>query len=486
MEQPQNESSTPPTGAQPAEPAPQQQSTPTQPPTAPKRQMPWLWIAIGAAAIIIVIIVLVVINGSRNPQSNNNQPAGLPTSFTVGSQPYLYGCSALTAADFKQTFGFSGPDTIGSASSTDALPEANTKNESDLLKNEGLRSTEGVESDCTVTVARSGQSGTVASFETQMREFADAQRATTYLDGQKRFAVPAGSQDTSALPKLPSFAQTSLLVMPSAQGASSTVKAIVAYKNVAITASYLMDKGETADAIVPKMDALLKSMTGNIDKGLAAKPFTLSGHATFIDKPYVDTCKSLGLRSVAEKLAINLRVDAINRTSQYGALPGSAAAGDGVVSSCSFNFNTAAEQKALDSQKTSSSSSKGISIDEVKKRYPHTLLLSTNTFANASAAMQAMAAKKLRQTKPGTTIEDVSGIGSGGYKLHKDTELPDFSITGNGKRMLVEDSYIAVTGNTMVTINLQQSKSDATQPLSLTEAQAKDLFKLFEAMLGSK
>lgn len=472
MEPTQNDSSSQPTEAQPTEPTPPQTTTTTAPPSAPKRKLPWLWIGIGAAVLVIIIVVIVAMTGgNRNQQSNDNKQAGLPSSFTIGAQPYIYGCSVLTPGDFAKAFGLQESPTIGVTTSTDASLEANTKNEADLLKIENLRQTEAIQSDCKVSAPRGN---TIVTFDAQWRQFADPQRAAQYLDSQKRFTA-AGA------PPLASFPQTSAAILPKADSGLKSVKAIVVHKNSAITASYLMADDEAVEAIVSKFDTLFKTITANMDnKDLATKPASLDGHATTLNKPFIDTCKRIGLRSVAQKLGINIRVDAVDNTGQYGALPGSSAAGDGVASTCSVDFNTKAEQDQLNSKPANE---KGISIEEVRKQHPHTLLLATNRFANADDAAKALAAKKQRQTRPEITIEDVTGIGDGGYKLHKEIELPNFSINNTGKDFSIEDSYIIRLGDTMITINLQQSKNNETMPVTLTEAQAKEIVGLFGAML---
>jgi hypothetical protein len=448
-------------------------SDPLQPPQSQRKRL--LLLAGGGLAIIIVLLFLIVGHRQKNT-SDNRQGAKNAASFNVAGKPYVYACSILTTAGFKTAFNLSGNDTVGSLASSTALPQASDSSETDLTKLFSSSKSSGYASDCTVTVPNNARPGTVISVEMQLRQYADSQSADEYLSSQRRFNTGNGAP----LPELPSFGDKSLIILPSALGASQTIKTVTAHKNMVITLSQLMPDGVTAEATVPMLDSLMKDITANADnQSVATKASSLDGHQTMIGKPFIDTCINVGLIDVAKKLGgISLKADDVSSTNQYGALPSSTAERDGVASSCTVSFATPEEKSA------SPSTTSDYSGTPVNRNYRHKLMLITNRYATAEAAKAALTAKRQR-LQASATITDVNDIGEGGYALHKETEIPDFSSDNSaGKRLLTEDAYTLLDGTAMVTLSVQQSKDSKTKPITVTAEHARAVYKQFQTMLA--
>jgi hypothetical protein len=312
-----------------------------------------------------------------------------------------------------------------------------------------------------------------------VEQFDTNDKANKDLASLRRFEQAGGKP---ALPTLPSFPD-SMIKLPSAEGASQTIEATVQHNNIVFSVEHMMPDGQTTEATLPKIDAFAKLIATRLDdKAASTKNSTLDGHATMIGKPFINTCTNLGLTIAAQKLGdLQLRPDEVTHSGQYGALSGSNAAGDGVLSSCRLTFGTAAEKTKRDASSSEKSSSTTLSTSS-RALYPHTLLLSTNRYASAADAKAALTAKRERQHRNIPDIRDVQ-IGDGGYKLHQETPIPDFTNKGDA-HTIVEDAYTIQSGPNLVVISLQQNHDQDTTPVEVTDARIQDVYQLFKTMLA--
>ncbi len=443
-----------------------------------------LWfIGIGAVLFLGIVITLLVFFLHKQQLQNATSNEKNPATLTVGQYPYIYPCSVATISNYENIFGLNDGGTIGYQYEASAYSGAS----GDLAQlAPELGPDTGYTSSCALRMPKTPTASSETAITVTLAQFGGTKGANDSLSRDQLAAANASSNPNAAPPTLPSYVTNSVVTVPTAP--NNTLEASIARGNLYLTLDYDLQTGDTEAAIVSKFDAFAKTILANVDnKDLAARPDGLSGHATFLNTPFVDVCKDLDLAKLPSIFSgMQFRPDSVTNDSQYGAPGGSPDAGNGVVSSCGLTFSTAADRAGF---RIFNASPQAQAL-QLSNLYPQSLRLSMNTYASPSDAKAAWTAKKIAQnpTALGPTLQAVSNLGDEAYTFHGENIYQKSAINQSaGTRQvsykLIEDDYVILDGPHLITISFQQnSETDpyTTGPQPISANQIQGTFRLFQ------
>jgi hypothetical protein len=441
-----------------------------------------LWL-IGAGTVVALALIagllVFFLNKQKHPNAVQQETAA---NLTVGKYAYIYPCSVATIASYETAFGLNDGGNIGYQYEAGAFVNAR----GDLTQiTRQPDPAAGYSSSCAMTLPKSSSAASETSITVTVDQFSGTKGANDSLNRNQLTAAAASSNPNVTPPSLPSFNTNSLVAKPGAL--NNTVEASIAHNNIYVTIDYPLQDGDTLASATPKLDTFAKTILANADnKTIAAKPNSLTGHATFLNTPFIDVCKGLDFTKFTNIFTgIQFRPDAMTNEGQYGALASLPAAANGVVSNCGFTFNTATDRAGFQAFNTSSKS-QALQLVNI---YPQALHFSVNTYPNADAAKAAWTAKKTAQTPKtvGPTRQDIPKLGDAAYAYHGQGIFQKSALAGGQVNYtLVQDDYVIVTGNRLITISFQQNNETdpyITGPIPITQDQIKNTFQLFKDIL---
>ena len=443
-----------------------------------------LWL-IGIGTIVALALIAGLLVFFLNKQKHSNTPQQeTAADLTIGTYPYMYPCSIATIANYQSAFGLNDGGTIGYQYEASAF--VNAKGDLTQIARQPDPAA-GYSSSCAMTLPKNPSAASETSITVTIDQFSGTKGANDSLNRDQLTAAAASKNPNVTPPSLPSFNTNSLIVQPSAL--NNTVEASVTHNNLYISVDYPLQDGDTLATATPKLDTFVKAILANADnKAIATKPNSLTGHATFLNTPFIDVCKSMDFTKFATIFSgIQFRPDTMTNEGQYGALASLPAAMNGVVSNCGFTFNTATDRAGYQAF-NSSSKAQALQLVDI---YPQALHFSVNTYATADAAKAALAAKKVAQTPktPGATLQDVPKLGDAAYTYHSQGVFQKSALAGGQVNYtLIQDDYVILLGNRVITISFQQNNETdpyITSPITITQDQIKNTFQLFKDALAT-
>ncbi len=448
----------------------------------------WLILA-GAFIVIALIAVLLIYFLHKQKASNNTNTNQASASVTVGDYDYVYPCSVATMTDYATAFGLNDGGTIGYRYEKSAL--RGVSGDLTQLANQSDASA-GYSSSCVLTMPKTPSATTEISTTVTIKQFSGSKGADDSLNRDQLTAASLSSNPNVTPPTLPSYVANSVVTAPVAP--NNVLEASITHKNLYITLDYALQDGDTMTTALPKLDAFAKQVVGKTDnKAIATKPTDLTGHATFLNTPFIDVCRAIDFPKLTGLFTdVQFRPDSMTNDNQYGALANLPSAADGAFSSCGLTFNTSADRAGFRAF-NASSDAQALRLED---EYPQGVHVGMNTYANVDAAKAALAAKKAAQSPKtqGPKLEDVKGLGDAAYSYHGQNIYQKSATRRSAAGTLInytltEDDYVILTGNRIVTIAFQQNtEADpyTTGPLTVTQALAQQIFDVCKNMLAQR
>jgi hypothetical protein len=464
-------------------------------PSKPKGPPKWLWFVIAGVVILLVggiwLATSLLMSNSSVDKKTGDEVRQL-TTLTIGSQAYVYPCAVATEADYARIFVLD--DTaVGTISEVSALPAKDIRAATSDLTKIAPASSDTYDTSCSYTLAKKGATR-VNRIDVNIVQFSNEDEATENFSNKRSTASGDYTPDnidngTKQLGTLPSFPDTSFVKLPEANEVIPGLKATFVSGTRFIELSYSFNSGETTDNTLPRLDEYAKAIQTRLNEYREGGPTDITGRDTFVGKKFLNICQKTDLTKIGDMLGdIQFRPDEATYSSTYGSLVGSRAAQNGAVSDCNLGFNTPGDREAQaalkQNQAESSESSSSLDSDDgitASRMWPHTLSLTVNSYRTPDEAKAALTAKKQQMATPTPngatpTIEDITGVGDGAYKYHRESAL-DTMFNGQKTQVLtIDDILVAVSGSDIITVNVSQSSENInyqTAPGEVTEAQLK-------------
>ncbi|HEU5121595.1 MAG TPA: hypothetical protein VFT59_02015 [Candidatus Saccharimonadales bacterium] len=496
---------------QPEQNQPIQPTTPTPGSATPKPKGPpmWLWFVIAGIVILLIagvwlLVSLLMPNRENNQQTGTDGQVGQLSELKVGLRPYVYPCAVATEADYARIFGLD-ETSVGTVSETSALAAEDIRAETSDLTKIAPAPSDTYDTSCSYTLTKKGATR-VNRIEVQLTQSTDEKEVQE--DFKSKRSLDSGDitfdgvdNGTKPLGTLPSFPETSYVILPEAGEAISGLKAIFISETYMITLQYNFVNDDTTDNTLPRFDEYAKAIQTKLNEYKQAKPVDLTGRETFVGKKFVDVCQRTDLMKLAADLGdIQFRPDEARYSSTYGSLAGSRAAQDGAVSSCDLGFNTPGDRQAQgavpqEEKNSELDSSSRLTSDEPSSdgKWPHNLSLTVNSYRTPEEAKAALTAKKQRASNPTPngvtpTVEDVTGIGEGAYKYHRESTQDTMFNGQDAQIVTIDDILVVASGSDVITVGVTQSSENIdyqTVPVEVTETALKKVFEQIKNTLAA-
>lgn len=314
-------------------------------------------------------------------------------SLLVGDKiAYLYACSLVDTEAVAKTLELNGDKQKQNIEETYAFaPDNTTDKKLDLLKLTGEKS---ITSDCRLRFDRNYENDEngrrTASFKNvgiSVEQYPSDQDASNAFKAAKE-------QAGSSAKALPSFGETSFYKQPTESSAGRYEQATVQHKNVVIEYLAPVKEGDNdGSKLAGQLDVLHKDVAKKIDSGAGKKAKDFSGANKIGKIKFVDACRSVNYRKVAQLLGGEAQFEQSNFGASHALAPED---NDGkspkqLTSTCAIAFRTKADADAEKNKKPVADGGlfAGLDLpDTYASKFPHILMSRIIATENKESASQ--------------------------------------------------------------------------------------------------